>query len=97
MKRVGTFSQDLVGKVLATDATVTYDTGETLKHMIAASNCVVAGDSGGPLFSGGTALGLASGGNYINQPCGDSDAQSDRVSWYEPVYKVLSWEGLKVY
>jgi hypothetical protein len=30
-------------------------------------------------------------------PCGDSDAQSDRVSWYEPVYKVLSWEGLKVY
>jgi hypothetical protein len=57
----------------------------------------VHGDSGGPLFSGETALGINSGGSYADQPCGDSDSQADRSSFYEPVYKVLSWEGLKVY
>nr|WSY53939.1 S1 family peptidase [Streptomyces sp. NBC_00886] len=97
VKRVGTMSQDLVGKVLSTEATVTYTDGVTLHHMIEASNCDVHGDSGGALFSGETALGITSGGNYLDQPCGDSDAQSDRVSWYEPVWRVLSWEGLKVY
>ncbi|WP_180686621.1 S1 family peptidase [Streptomyces gossypiisoli] len=97
VKRVGTMSQDLVGMVLATDATVTYTDGTTLRHMIEASNCVVHGDSGGPLFSGETALGINSGGSYADKPCGDSDSQADRSSFYEPVYKVLSWEGLKVY
>ncbi|MDX3453984.1 S1 family peptidase [Streptomyces sp. ME02-8801-2C] len=97
VKRVGTMSQDLVGMVLATDATVTYTDGTTLKHMIEASNCTVHGDSGGPLFSAETALGINSGGSYADQPCGDSDSQVDRSSFYEPVYKVLSWEGMKVY
>ncbi len=97
VKRVGTISQDLVGNVLATDATVTYDEGTTLKHMIKTDNCVMLGDSGGALFSGETALGITSGGNYVDQPCGDSDSQADRVSWYEPLYLVLSWEDLKVY
>ncbi|MFJ7334567.1 S1 family peptidase [Streptomyces sp. NPDC101116] len=97
VKRVGTMSQDLVGMVLATDATVTYTDGTTLRHMIEASNCTVHGDSGGPLFSDETALGINSGGSYADQPCGDSDSQADRSSFYEPVYKVLSWEGLKVY
>ncbi len=97
VKRVGTMSQDLVGMVLATDATVTYADGTTLRHMVEASNCTVQGDSGGPLFSGETALGINSGGNYVDEPCGDSDGQADRSSFYEPVYKVLSWEGLKVY
>ncbi|MEV3972646.1 S1 family peptidase [Streptomyces sp. NPDC050698] len=97
VKRVGTMSQDLVGMVLATDATVTYTDGTTLRHMIEASNCTVHGDSGGPLFSGETALGINSGGSYADKPCGDSDSQADRSSFYEPVYKVLSWEGLKVY
>lgn len=92
VKRVGTMSQDLVGMVLATDATVTYTDGTTLRHMIEASNCTVHGDSGGPLFSGETALGINSGGSYADQPCGDSDSQADRSSFYEPVYKVLSWE-----
>ncbi|MEU1457804.1 S1 family peptidase [Streptomyces avermitilis] len=97
VKRVGTMSQDLVGKVLATDATVTYTDGTTLHHMIEASNCSVHGDSGGPLFSDETALGILSGGSYADRPCGDSDGQTDRSSFYEPLYKVLSWEGLKVY
>ncbi|MGW2425937.1 S1 family peptidase [Streptomyces sp. NPDC001709] len=97
VKRVGTMSQDLVGMVLATDATVTYTDGTTLHHMIEASNCSVHGDSGGPLFSDEMALGILSGGSYADQPCGDSDGQADRSSFYEPVYKVLSWEGLKIY
>ncbi|RNG36068.1 S1 family peptidase [Streptomyces botrytidirepellens] len=97
VKRVGTVSQDLVGKVLATDVTVTYDDGITLRHMVEASNCSMYGDSGGPLFSGETALGIDSGGNYGDKPCGDSDSQEDRVSWYQPLYTVLLWEGLKIY
>ncbi|MFF4963283.1 S1 family peptidase [Streptomyces sp. NPDC001222] len=97
VKCVGTVSQDLVGMVLATDATVTYTDGTTLRQMIEASNCSVHGDSGGPLISDETALGILSGGSYADQPCGDSDGQADRSSFYEPVYKVLSWEGLKVY
>lgn len=83
--------------VLATDATVTYDDGTTLRHMIEASNCTVDGDSGGALFSGDTALGIASGGSYADKPCGDSDAQPDRSSWYAPVWCVASLEGLKIY
>lgn len=97
VKRVGTMSQDLVGKVLSTNATVTYDDGTTLHHMIKASNCAVHGDSGGALFSAETALGIQSGANYANEPCGDSDPQSDRSSWYEPLYLVLSWEDLAIY
>lgn len=100
VKRVGTMSQDLVGKVLSTNATVTYDDGTRLNHMIQASNCAVHGDSGGALFSGETAVGIQSGANYADAdlyPCGDSDGQADRTSWYEPLYLVLSWEGLKVY
>ncbi|WP_330291346.1 S1 family peptidase [Streptomyces sp. NBC_00576] len=97
VKRVGTMSQDLVGMVLSTNATVTYDEGTTLKNMTEASNCDVFGDSGGALFSGETALGITSGGSYADQPCGDSDSQADRSTWYEPLGLVLSWEDLKVY
>ncbi|WP_306322522.1 MULTISPECIES: S1 family peptidase [unclassified Streptomyces] len=97
VKRIGTMSQDLVGMVLKTDATVTYDDGTTLHHMIEASNCAIHGDSGGSLFSAETALGIQSGANYADEPCGDSDSQADRSSWYTPVYRVLSQEGLAVY
>ncbi|MFC9285922.1 hypothetical protein [Streptomyces sp. NPDC057052] len=93
-------SQDLVGKVLSTDATVTYDDGTGPHHMIEASNCAVHGDSGGALFSGETAVGIQSGADCADcadGPGADSDARPDRSSWYEPVHRVLSWEGLKVY
>lgn len=100
VKRVGTMSQDLVGEVLSTNQTVTYSDGTRLSHMIEASNCAVHGDSGGALFSAETAVGIQSGANYADAdlyPCGDSDGQADRHSWYEPLYLVLSWEDLKVY
>lgn len=96
-ERIGTTSQDLIGKVLSTDSTVTYDDGVTLHHMIKASNCTVHGDSGGPLISGETALGVSSGGNYATSPCADQDSQSDRVSYYDPVWRISLATGLNVY
>ncbi|MDI3407696.1 S1 family peptidase [Streptomyces cavernicola] len=97
VKRVGGFSQDLVGMVLEPSMTITYDDGETLHNMIKTSNCDVFGDSGGSLFTGSTALGITSGGNYADQPCGDSDDQADRATWYHPVQSVLSKHSLQVY
>lgn len=97
VKRVGTMSQDLVGMVLNPSVTVNYVGGVTLYNMIEASNCTVSGDSGGPLFTGTTALGLNSGGNYANKPCGDTDSQVDRASFYHPVQDVLNRKNLRVY
>ncbi|MDT0382669.1 S1 family peptidase [Streptomyces sp. DSM 42041] len=91
-KRVGTMTQDLIGMVLQPVTTVTYSDGTTLTNMIKTSHCSVNGDSGGPLFAGDAALGLVSGGNYVKQPCGDSDGQDDRVSWHTPVQRVLDVE-----
>ncbi|MFI8511850.1 S1 family peptidase [Streptomyces sp. NPDC085460] len=96
VKRVGTMSQDLDGMVLQPSTTVTYSDGITLKGMIKTSLCNKLGDSGGALFTGTTALGITSGGNYVDQPCGDTDAQSDRETYYHPVQKVLSAYGLQV-
>ncbi|WP_411080723.1 S1 family peptidase [Streptomyces sp. cmx-18-6] len=97
VKRVGTMSQDLVGMVLVPSMTVNYGDGVSLRHMIKTSLCLKSGDSGGALFTGTTALGISSAGNYVDKPCGDSDAQSDRSSFYHPVQKVLNNRGLKVY
>ncbi len=97
VKRVGTKTQDLVGMVLRPSMTVNYDDGATLYDMIETSLCNVHGDSGGPLFTGTTALGITSGGNYADQPCGDTDAQPDRTTYYQPVQEVLLKENLSVY
>ncbi|MEU6440398.1 S1 family peptidase [Streptomyces sp. NPDC047046] len=97
VKRVGTMSQDLVGMVLVPSTTVTFSDGVTLHHMIKTSLCSVPGDSGGALFSGTDALGITSGGNYLDQPCADSDAQDDRVTYFYPVEMTLEDNGLKVY
>ncbi|MBB6417875.1 S1 family peptidase [Streptomyces sp. AK010] len=63
VKRVGTVSQDLDGMVLEPSTTVNYTDGATLYNMIETSLCVRHGDSGGPMFTGTTALGINSGGN----------------------------------
>jgi streptogrisin D len=97
VKRVGTVSQDLDGMVLDPSVTVTYDDGATLYNMIETSLCVQHGDSGGPMFTGTTALGINSGGNYADKPCGNTDAQPDRVSFHHPVQDVLNKQDLKVY
>ncbi|MFF2140180.1 S1 family peptidase [Streptomyces sp. NPDC058193] len=97
VKRVGTMSQDLDGMVLEPSTTVNYDDGSTYYNMIKTSLCNVAGDSGGGMFTGTTALGITSGGNYVDQPCGNTDGQSDRVTFYQPVYKAIIPYDLKVY
>jgi streptogrisin D len=95
VKRTGTTSQDFVGKVLDPSVTVNYSGGATLYKMIKTSLCVMGGDSGGPLFSGSTALGITSGGTDIDKPC--SDGVSNRRSFYQPVQAVLVDKGLRVY
>ncbi|MFF4260395.1 S1 family peptidase [Streptomyces sp. NPDC001663] len=97
VRRIGVTSQDLVGNVTKSSTTVTYADGTTLYGMIETSLCAKGGDSGGALFTGKTALGITSGGNYLDKPCGDSDGQSDRESFYTPVQTVLNERGLHVY
>ncbi|MGC4937612.1 S1 family peptidase [Kribbella sp. DT2] len=94
VKRVGTISKDLVGTVLLPSTTVTYQDGTRLDYMIKTSLCAQSGDSGGPLFSGTTALGITSG-STTNRAC-DSSVSDDRT-FYEPVQAVLNQYGLKVF
>ncbi|WP_369188706.1 S1 family peptidase [Streptomyces sp. R08] len=97
VRRVGDTSQDLVGNVQKTSTTVTYADGTTLYGMVQTSLCAKHGDSGGAMFTGATALGITSGGNYLDEPCGDSDAQNDRLTFYTPLQMVLNERGLHVY
>lgn len=94
VKRVGTRSKDLVGAVLDPSVTVNYDDGANLENMIKTSLCSLGGDSGGPLFSGTTALGLLSGGT--DETVCNSNV-SDRRSYYQPVQAVLNTYHLSVY
>lgn len=50
------------GRVTALNATVNYPEG-TVTGLIETTLCAEPGDSGGPLFADGLALGLTSGGN----------------------------------
>ncbi|MBU2667099.1 S1 family peptidase [Actinoplanes bogorensis] len=95
VSRVGTISTDLVGQVLLTSTTVNYSSGGYVEGVIKTSNCARHGDSGGALFHGTVALGITSGGNYLDAGC--SDAVSDRRSYYQPVQEVLNALGQSVY
>jgi len=95
--RVGRTSQDKVGHITKPNVTVTYDDGTTLYGMYESTHCSRQGDSGGPLLHGSTALGIVSGGNYVDKPCGDSDAQSDRYTYSTRIQDVLNERGLHVY
>lgn len=95
--RVGRTSQDKVGNITKTSTTVTFTDGTTLRGMYESNHCSKGGDSGGPLLHGSTALGILSGGNYVDKPCGDSDGQADRRSYFTRVQDVLNERGLHVY
>ncbi|MGV9894670.1 S1 family peptidase [Streptomyces tendae] len=97
VKRLGTISQDLVGKVIANKTTVNYETGETIYNLTKTDLCAMAGDSGGPLYSGLYALGILSAGNYLGYPCGNSHEQSGRYTWFQPVRDVLIENNLEIY
>jgi streptogrisin D len=76
------------GSVTALNATVNYAEG-TVFGMIQTNVCAEGGDSGGPLFAGGTALGLTSGGS--------GNCSSGGTTFFQPVTEPLSNFGLSVY
>ncbi|MFD7711219.1 S1 family peptidase [Streptomyces sp. NPDC059786] len=75
------------GEVTALNATVNYPEG-TVTGLIETTVCAEPGDSGGPLFSEGVALGVTSGGN--------GDCTSGGTTFFQPVTKALSALGVRL-
>ncbi|MEV3924562.1 S1 family peptidase [Actinomadura coerulea] len=75
------------GSVTATGATVNFAEG-TVTGMIQTTVCAEPGDSGGPLFAGGTALGLTSGGS--------GDCRAGGVTFFQPVTEALQVFGAQI-
>ncbi|MVZ99265.1 trypsin-like serine protease [Actinomadura sp. LD22] len=75
------------GRVTAVGATVNFPEG-TVTGMIQTTVCAEPGDSGGPLFSGKTALGLTSGGS--------GDCQTGGVTFFQPVTEALQTFGAQI-
>jgi streptogrisin D len=70
------------GRITGLNATVNYGNGITVSGLTQTNVCAEPGDSGGPLFSGGMALGMLSGG-YGNCKVGG-------VTFYQPLNEVVS-------
>ncbi|MGP4003895.1 S1 family peptidase [Streptomyces sp. 8N706] len=77
------------GTVTALNATVNYGGGDVVYGMIQTNVCAEPGDSGGPLYSGSTAVGLTSGGS--------GDCTSGGTTFFQPVTEALSAYGVSVY
>ncbi|MER5772607.1 S1 family peptidase [Streptomyces sp. NPDC001985] len=77
------------GRVTGLNASVNYGGGDVVHGMIQTNVCAEPGDSGGPLFAGGTALGLTSGGS--------GNCSSGGVTYFQPVGEALSAYGVSVY
>jgi streptogrisin D len=88
VRRSGSTSGVHSGRVTAVNATVNYPEG-TVRGLIRTTVCAEPGDSGGPLFSGSTALGLTSGGN--------GDCQTGGTTFFQPVTEPLSVFGVNVF
>ncbi|MFD0852080.1 S1 family peptidase, partial [Actinomadura adrarensis] len=86
--RSGSTTGVSTGEVTAVDATVNFPEG-TVTGMIQTTVCAEPGDSGGPLFSGTTALGLTSGGS------GNCDIGG--VTFFQPVTEPLQAFGVEVF
>jgi streptogrisin D len=76
------------GRVTALNATVNYSEG-TVRGMIQTTVCAEGGDSGGPLYAGGTALGLTSGGS--------GNCSSGGTTFFQPVTEALNTYCVSVY
>lgn len=85
--RRGSTTGTHTGTVTALNATVNFPEG-TVTGLIRTTVCAEPGDSGGPLFSGSTALGLTSGGS--------GDCQRGGVTFYQPVTEPLALFGATV-
>ncbi|OYP13600.1 MULTISPECIES: S1 family peptidase [unclassified Streptomyces] len=75
------------GQVTALNATVNYPEG-TVTGLIETTVCAEPGDSGGPLFSEGIALGVTSGGN--------GDCTTGGTTFFQPVTKALTTLGVRL-
>ncbi|GGI96543.1 protease [Streptomyces brasiliensis] len=75
------------GQVTGLDTTVNYPEG-TVTGLIQTDVCAEPGDSGGPLFSEGIALGVTSGGN--------GDCTRGGTTFFQPVSKALSALGVRL-
>jgi streptogrisin D len=75
------------GEVTALNATVNYPEG-TVTGLIETTVCAEPGDSGGPLFSEGLALGVTSGGN--------GDCTTGGTTFFQPATKALEALGVSL-
>ncbi|MGW0883524.1 S1 family peptidase [Streptomyces sp. NPDC002671] len=75
------------GQVTALDATVNYPEG-SVTGLIETNVCAEPGDSGGPLFSAGIALGVTSGGS--------GDCTTGGTTFFQPVTKAMAALGVKL-
>ncbi|WAU83498.1 S1 family peptidase [Streptomyces sp. Qhu-G9] len=75
------------GEVTGLNATVNYPQG-TVTGLIETTVCAEPGDSGGPMFADGVALGVTSGGS--------GDCQAGGTTFFQPVTKALDSLGVKL-
>ncbi|MER7479333.1 S1 family peptidase [Streptomyces sp. NPDC126510] len=85
--RSGSTSGLREGEVTALNATVNYPEG-TVSGLIETNVCAEPGDSGGPMFADGIALGLTSGGS--------GDCKAGGTTFFQPVTKALTELGVKL-
>ncbi|HEX8306189.1 MAG TPA: S1 family peptidase [Jatrophihabitans sp.] len=88
VKRSGSVTGVRSGSVTATNVTVYYAEG-ALIGMIKTNICSESGDSGGPLFDGAKAIGLASGSS--------GNCSSGGTTFFQPVTEPLAVYGVTVY
>ncbi|MFI1420520.1 S1 family peptidase [Streptomyces sp. NPDC020731] len=86
--RSGSTTQVHSGTVTGLDATVNYGNGDIVNGLIQTDVCAEPGDSGGSLFSGGSAVGLTSGGS--------GDCTSGGETFFQPVTEALSATGTQI-
>ncbi|MEU3897385.1 S1 family peptidase [Streptomyces sp. NPDC045251] len=75
------------GRVTALDATVNYPEG-TVTGLIETDVCAEPGDSGGPMFSEGIALGVTSGGN--------GDCDKGGTTFFQPLPEAMASLGVRL-
>ncbi|MFC8423311.1 S1 family peptidase [Streptomyces sp. NPDC057236] len=75
------------GEVTALDATVNYPEG-TVSGLVESDVCAEPGDSGGPMFSEGIALGVTSGGS--------GDCRTGGTTYFQPVTNALARLGVRL-
>ncbi|MGK5530391.1 S1 family peptidase [Streptomyces sp. URMC 129] len=77
------------GSVTGLNYTVNYGGGDIVYGLTRTNVCAEPGDSGGPFFSGNTALGLTSGGS--------GNCSTGGTTYFQPVVEALNAYGARVY